>query len=451
MTRFPLALFASLLTLTSASQAQTPLPPPDPKAGASCEVIADAIIPLKPPTFDNVMEWKRVLGQEGPDRISDLMALADGGLVTVGDSASYSREGGAKPAQLYVIRTDKTGKPAFEKRIPIKNFIGVAGGAVLKDQIVVASHLRDDKDVSTAQIDFMDGTGTIKKTVTISDPVLSFVPADIVANADSTSVTLAITAVSRKDVKDTFTILYRIDASGTTLGRREYLPGFPNRIEQLQRLPNGQIVGAGRIRIDGVREGGWLLKVTKYGDLITQRPYARGGQAQLIKVIDDRAGGMYAFGEAIPADGGYRAAWIMHLDDDGGILWQRFLTAKYRYSAVDGIVQKDGKVLVLMAGRPGNDGGREHARIISMSSLGNILQDEAYLEGSNAIPTRIIEHSVTKQRFLAGYAQTGFSDYGIPAGQKLATYDAWIAGLVPLPAYVDVCRPGVKETLDDDL
>ena len=416
----------------------------------SCDLIEDAIIPLKPPTFNGMIEWRKVIGLEGIDRLSEMLPLADGGVFALGETRTYTKTDGLKPTQLYVVRLDVTGKPLFDKRIDVKGFVSVAGGVIFKDKVIVLSQVEDDKKKQSARIEFLDGAAGIKSTAMIDDPKSDIVAGDVVVNADGKSLTVvAMTADPR--LKDTtYTVVYRLDLEGKVIAKQEYLPGVSTRIDRLQRLPNGYLIGAGRMRVDAQREAGWLLLIGKQGELIIQRPYARGGQAQLKKIIDDRTGGYYVLGEAIPADGGYRAAWVMHLTASGNIIWQRFLSGKYRYSAADLTLQKDGRLLVLMAGRPGNEGGREHARIVTMSSIGNILHDEAYIEGSNALPVRLIEHTVTRQRLLAGYAQTGFDDYGVPENQKLITYDAWISGLTKLPPYLDPCKSAAQESLDDN-
>ncbi len=457
MTRFLLLTVSGLMLATaiapSTGWAQAPLPiPPTVDEAAPCQQIPDAIIPLKPPEFGGALAWRRVLGIEGIDRLVDLMPLADGGMVTIGDSARYTREKGAEPMKLYLARFDVNGKNVFENRIDIKNFVSVQSGAVLKDKIVVASLLRNDKNEDSAQIDYYDGAGRVKSKVVLSEPGLDFTPSDIIANADGESLTLAVMASKRsgKNKKNTYTVLFRIDGTGKVLSRREFLPGVPNRVEQLQRISGGQIVGAGRVEIEGGRESGWVLRTSKQGDLVSQRPYARGGQAQLLKAIDDGEGGLYTVGEAIPAGEGYRAAWIMRLNAEGGIIWQRFLTGKYSYRAVDELYIKDGRLQILMAGKPIADGGREHARIITFSTIGNILSDEALLEGTNAVPVRLLEHSVTGKRIIAGYAQTGFAQYGIPEKDKLATYDTWRAQLGSMATYADPCKAAQVETLDDN-
>lgn len=423
--------------------------PTEKLSAQSCTLIEDAIIPLKPPNFGGPVEWRRVLGLEGLDRISDMMALADGGVIGVGETIPFSRTDGAKPPKLYVVRLDKAGKALFEKRHEIKNFVDVAAAVVLKDKVVVVSQLKDDKTGSSIQLDFLDGGAAIKSTNKLFDPKKDMIAADVIVNSDASTLTLAVMLVDRKTRDDSTTVLYRIDASGKILSKRDYLPGVSTKLVQLQRLPGGQIVGVGRIGLENKRQAGWVLRVSSQGDLISQRPYARGGQAQLSRALDDGQGGLYVAGESIPADGTYRAAWVMHLDAAGTPVWQRFITGKYRYAAVDMIRAQDGRLQLLMSGRPVDDGGREHARIITLSSSGDILQDDAYLEGTNAVPVRLLEHSVTKKRFLAGTAQTGFAGPSTPENERMATYDAWLTGLPPLPIYVDPCKPARTESLDD--
>ena len=73
-------------------------------------------------------------------------------------------------------------------------------------------------------------------------------PNDIIANPDGATLTLAATRINPKNEDDATTVLYKIGADGKIKSEREYLPGVKTKISQLQRLSDGRIVAAGRIR-----------------------------------------------------------------------------------------------------------------------------------------------------------------------------------------------------------
>jgi len=111
------------------------------------------------------------------------------------------------------------------------------------------------------------------------------------------------------------------------------------------------------------------------------------------------------------------------------------------------VALNDGRLNVLASGKPTDAGGRNYARVVTLSMDGVVIGDESFIEGSNAIPVRLIEQN--NHRYLLGLAETGFSKADAPDDLKYIAYDSWILGLSALPEFNNTCAGGPARTLDD--
>jgi hypothetical protein len=413
----------------------------------SCEVISEEIIPLVPPNFEGAALWKRVVGVEGKDRPRDLMPLADGGSVMVGETIPFDRQKGESPALLHLLRLDKGGVVKVETRTPIKNLSSVAAGGVLKDRIVVLSHIKPSEKEDEMLLTFFDGAGSLKTTVPLRDPKVRLVPKDMVVEAGAKSMLIAAEAIHPKNDEDHYSLLIRVDETGKELSRKEYLPGVPNRIESLKRLAGGQILALGRVESERGRESGWILRVARPGDILQQRAYPRGAEALLRRAAVLPEGSLVVVGDSIPSQDGARAAWVMKLSPSGEPLWQKYITGKYSYAGLDVAVLPDGRITALLGGRPDGSGGRQYARIVTFTQLGQMVADESYIEGNNTLPEKMLVSG--SDRLLIGMAETGFSKYAQGDENRLQTYDSLVLKMTPLPVFTDSCAKGAREKLDD--
>ncbi len=105
--------------------------------------------------------------------------------------------------------------------------------------------------------------------------------------------------------------------------------------------------------------GAWLLRVDGDGSIKWQRNYPRGGAATFEAAAQTKEGEFIIVGKARPLDydGKGLTAWVMKTDSTGNPLWQRYFNGPYDYEASDLITYEDGRASVLMrrmlALRPG--------------------------------------------------------------------------------------------------
>lgn len=413
-----------------------------------CEKIREVIIPLKPPVFGGSVLWRRVEGVMGEDRFVDIVQdQNDPVLYMIGETRPFipdTKEIG--DAIFFVLATDPMGKPLWDKRITDDALSHVESAVLLNDHVVVLNAARDKDGQDTTRITFFDKKAQRVRDKMLSDADYYLYPRDIAVEDASNNLIVAVWAVHKKNADDNHTILFQLTEKGDVVWRKEYLPGVKNKLDMIYKARNGQIVGAGRIENDAGKEQGWMLVASAEGDILLQKPFSRGSQSLLRKGVETLDGGYLLIGDSLPATGGMRAAWIMKLRAGGDVEWQRFVTGKYSYAAMDSIIYPDGRINILLSGRPADKGGREHARVLTFTPDGFLLNDEAFIEKSNSIATRILP--IDTSRVIIGMAQTGFVEDNVSADMKLTTYDAWASGLMPLPSYMNPCIGPVQESLE---
>lgn len=438
MRKAKLILCVAVLTLGQSSFAATP---PDP-----CKVVSEEIIPLRVPNFDQAAVWKKTSGVKGIERPRALLPVADGGQIMIGTSVPYDDKTGLAAPSIQMVRTDKQGKVIVEKWVDVKDLKGVSDAVLLKDRVVTLTQMGKEGDESIGLI-FLNGVAEQRSMEVITDPKLRLLAKSIMVVPGGVQMIIAAEAISRTNAKDSYSVLIWVDKDGKKLIQKEYLPGIKNKPEYVGRLANDEIVMTGRTTTDDGRDAGWVLRLSSKGEILYQRPYARGGDSVLRRAVSLGDGAMIVVGDALPSLEGDKAAWIMRLDQDGTPMWQKYLTGKYGYSGVDIIALGDGRFNVLIGGKPTIAGGRQYARILTMTIAGVIIGDESFIEGANALPIRLINQN--GNRVLLGLAETGFSKEGLPDELKYVEYDTWLLGLAPLPQFTNTCAGIGPRSLDD--
>ncbi len=444
MTRYHLLLCTILLTVCGgqAAVAQTTQTPPK----VSCDPVFEGIVPLRTPNFDQAAIWKRTQGVQGIDRPRALMRVADGGVISVGESTPYTEKEGFQSPRVQMIRAAKDGKILTDQLSDVEHLNNVADALLQKTRVVVLAHLADGKDHWAALV-YLDGKGEKRDQKLIKDQDRQITPVGFVALNDGSFVILAEGRDKKSLSSSATTLLIWVDQDGRVRTTKEYMPGIDTVPSSIRKTPHGELVVSGRIKTEKGNQAGWILVTETDGNLVLQRPYSRGAEATLREAIGLRDGGVLGIGDAIPSGTGDKAAWVIRTDVAGQPVWQKFLTGTYGYAAVDLVQLDDGRIMTLWAASPTSFGGRRFARIVTFSEEGEVLNDESFLEGSNTIPFRLIENG--EYRVVLGMAETGFAQNKTDDQLQYVTYDSWIMAVPNLPVYHNPCASAPDRKLDD--
>jgi len=411
-----------------------------------CLITREEIIPLRLPDFDQAAQWKKLSGKKGEDIARAMMGVRDGGQIAIGQARVIDDQKNISPTQIRMMRTNSEGKMVVETWVPFKDLKNVRDAVLVKDRVVV---LTEQDQLALGGNDMalvsLNGVGEIKEEHKISDRA-SLIPYSMTTLRSGETFVVAAKATNAKHPEESTTVILWIDKSGRVLSRKEYLPGIKTQAQHITYLADDTLLLTGRVKTDNGRDAGWIMKLSSYGDIIFQRPYARGTDSTLRAAIQTGDGNIIAVGDTIPNNGTDKAAWIIKVDSNGNPVWQKYLTGRYIYGARDLVELSDGRVSVLLSGQVTGEGGRSHARVVTLSPQGIVVADESFVEGSGILPTRII--SQNDRRTVLGMAETGFSQKDVTEDTKYMTYDLWVMGLAETPPSPYVCKATRTQELD---
>lgn len=151
------------------------------------------------------------------------------------------------------------------------------------------------------------------------------------------------------------------------------------------------------------------------------------------------------------ADGSYDDAFVMKLDTDGQIIWQRAYGGAGSESGWDVAPQSDGGY-VMTAQANSYDGdvsgelGGEDAWVVKLDAVGNIVWQKIY-GGSGYDYGRVILENADGNLVLLAQTASGDHDVvGFHKGTSQFHYDFWLVKLAPCPTYVkdtiNICPGG---------
>lgn len=362
----------------------------------NCSPVYEAIIPLRNPDFNNLFEWRRVVGRTGYDWINNYVGLDDGFALTVG-IASEDIHAEDAVRRLSIVRYDADGQIVRERQVDVDALDDVV--ATLRDgeSIFVGANFVGADDQKYLQILRMNFDGEEIKPFILKENNEDLVLSDMVYDSEG-RITLAVKRTKHDGKDESSTVFYTLDKRTEILYQREYMPGTSNHLVSVGVNEDGSYMGAGAVEVgrtlDGaVREGGWIVNLDKKGAVYWQKPYARGAKAELARARIYGDVGVVSVGTAWPsieiAAAKHSSLWVMLTDTTGEPKWQRFITGsdQYSYSAVDMHLYEDGRITVLanaIALVP-SEKVRSHIRLITFSPQGTIIQDQAFVEGAEAM------------------------------------------------------------------
>lgn len=443
-----------------------------------CSIYYAEIIPLKAPDFNQMALWKKTWGIQGIDYPRALLRVVDGGVIIVGYNVQYAEKTGFGSIHGFISRYSAAGDEMVDRQYTREGLTEVVDALVKKTHVVVLESLEIPKVAQTSKtknvtnqalvqteksigLALFNGAGDARQHFIIRDAEYDLVPKAFAARESKSAqseggyVILAeVTSKRKKVYMPATTALLWVSESGVIERRRLYLPGTKTQSAALARGPQGEWVIAGRIQDEHNHQAGWLMGVDNEGRIVFQRPYTRGTGATLraVNVLPD--GSIIAVGDSLPLTNGEsslngvgdKAGWIMKLSREGTPIWQKYLSGKYSYTAAD-VRFKNGVIWGLWAGNPTHYGGRKFARLIGVTSEGKLISDDAFVEESNALPWQL---DVTNDYMaVLGIAETGFSEKKWDDRRAYVTYDNWLMAL-PFPSTTpDQCTSTDNRTIDD--
>lgn len=179
----------------------------------------------------------------------------------------------------------------------------------------------------------------------------------------------------------------------------------------------------------------WVVKISKCGDMQWQRSFGGNDYESARDIIVTSDGGYLVLGETnstdgdvTPGYGGTKDIWLLKLDKDGNLQWQKRLGGTGLDIGNNIQLMPDGNYLIA-ASTSSNDGdftgnhsttGYTDGALMKIDPSGNVLWTKCFGGSKNdeLLDIEIIGEKI----YVAGYANS--IDGDIPASQK--NYDVWL-------------------------
>lgn len=396
-------------------------------------------------------KWDAIYAEDGMDVFTDMVALEKNEKLAVG---AFTKDTEDKVYHPLLVKFDENMKILWAVREETKEQRTIQRVIKTKDGFTVLGDMTESARGNGIYIASYDDTGKMKgKPVPVYEAGGELDAKNFVQASDGTGYIIAAQFIDSKDAEKQRGILYKISRSGNVVWKRSFEPGQSTVFNNIQTALDGSYIVVGQIVMGASKSGAWLLRIDNNGSIKWQRTYPRGLAASFQAVAQTKEGDFILTGKARPNnyDGKGLTAWVMKVDSAGAPLWQRFFKGDYNYEAPDLIVYEDGRASVLISGQGMDSEHRSHARLLTFLPQGRVQSLEDYSEGQNASAHRLVS-GFEGERVIVGYAQTSFGEKQESNEASAApeyTFDGWLLAAVPLDIYTDPCAvaPGMSPIL----
>lgn len=419
-----------------------------PAVAQQCIATIEKIITLREPIYKTPMVWTASYGEYGLDRVKD-MVLAhqkDEGedLLIVGN---YTFDKNDEVIHPFVALLGARGKAVWETRS--KSSYEQTAEHVLKTKkgYAVLGNIKHPKKGNGFYFALYskDGKRVKQRPVFASDA--NVMGKGFVETKDGKGFLIAVERVSKTDEEKRDAVLYRINKDGTFVWSRKYSPGLQTVFTGIHRLFDGRYMLTGKIEQEEGRMAAWLMSVEEDGAIGWQRQYPRGSGAMLHSIVLLKDKSMVAIGTVKPFRGDKQSAWVMKMDSSGAPLWQRYYSGAYRYEARGIVAEDDGRFSIMLNAAPtrgkrkGKLRPRGHVRLIVLSPRGFLMDVESYSDSRHAGGMTYIKSRKGK-RIVAGDQQGSIPDGTDPTHLVGSVFNGWIFSATTLDPYEDPCNGG---------
>ncbi|MDH4220280.1 MAG: hypothetical protein OEW23_16090 [Candidatus Aminicenantes bacterium] len=289
-------------------------------------------------------EWARVYRGPGMDRSSSICQAVDGGYIAVGGYEHREQpRGQAKGQDLWVLKLGSDGDIEWQKVYGGSDYSGFDWAeSILQTEeggYVIAGQLVTYDDVDAFRRDFwvlkVTSTGEVEwqKIYAVDeapiDPFDENIASCIIQTKNGDFIVGGHThTLGEGWIGSTNIWLLKLNINGEIVWQKtygglesEYYYTSDSYIKETS--DGGYIVGAHTRSYGGGSLDLWILKLDADGDVEWQKTYGGWGSEQAYSILETDEGGYIVAGTSNSFGEGYKDIWIIRLTDQGKIKWQK--------------------------------------------------------------------------------------------------------------------------------
>ena len=298
-----------------------------------------------------VIEWQKSYGTSGFDHECHITAANDGGYLITGTTNSPDN---GTSEDVLVIKINSTGTVQWQKTLGGGNADTAYSSAALADggYIIAGATGSTDGDVTVDNhgmndlwIVKLDNNGSIVWQKSYGGSNIEFTYGDSVkATPDGGIIVAAITQSNDGDVTNhhgnqDFWVL-KLDSNGEMEWQEALGGSAVDFAVSIATTPDGGYIAAGHtfssdgdVTLNHGSIDAWVVKLDADGDVIWQRAYGGTGDDRAYAVNPAPSGGYYITGNSSENNGegdvtnnhGWADVWVLKVEENGDIIWQKSL------------------------------------------------------------------------------------------------------------------------------
>lgn len=328
-------------------------------------------------TTVDAAQWAQLYGTGG--RVSDVLPTADGGFVAVGSWAI-----GTPDIDARVWKVNAEGDIVWQKILRhngedyLSSLQHANGGGYVVAGLTYSVQTRE----SDALVVKLDASGDVIWQRSYGG-VGTEAARSVFPLANGGYIVAGSVSLGPSGEADAWVL--RLDEDGHVLWQKSYGSALDDWANSARPTPDGGYVVVGStfwMDADFHRDA-WILKLDAEGAVLWQRSYGGPSEEQFSSVAPTSDGGVVVAGYTFSYGAGNQDAWVLRLDRTGNVLWQRAYGGPGPDWATSIRSAPDGGYIVAggfrVGGVAGSDtGGRPNAWVLKLDIAGSIVWQKLY-------------------------------------------------------------------------
>lgn len=319
---------------------------------SKCEIVPTMITNMRKSRIGSFNVWDFTYGEEDiKERFSGAIYDEDT-KNTIIAGVRYAFEDG--PKTLIMNEITPRERIVWEQEHDIKNLHEVVDFLHWDDFFVVLGTLQKDQEGDRGKavwIGYFDREGTLVKDKTFTLRGSDLVARDLYLLKDNKNMVLALSVHPHNELETSHSMLYWVNKDGRITQKRSFLVGLENQIEAVEEHNDQFLMTAGSIQLENGRKTGWIMQLNHEGGMVWQRQYPRGASAAFtdIKQYDDTHVVVTGLSAPVGEKDPHIAGWVMMADaTNGEDIWQRYYRGNYDVYARASLKSSDHQISVLL-------------------------------------------------------------------------------------------------------
>jgi len=329
-----------------------------------CDAPYETITRLHHPEPGAFMVWNTVYGEEGREEaFSSAVAKEGGHILAVGEVYQTKK---VRP-QLLMVEFDRRGRKVWEKIHKVAHIDKIVKVLADGDGYVVIANLHPPEKKKIIWLGFFDKQGSLKSQKTMRTERRNLTASDIQPMIDGggwiVPMTSSIMLDEKEGIEQKNTSLIIIDKDGKEKNSRSYILGKKTELSSVS-VSNFEgedegYIATGWFENNNGKKIGWVLRLDPDLSIAWQKEFSRGVSANVVSSIIADKQTVYVAADVKAADSISGGVWLAALNwGSGDINWQRYYMSdeqKHGYTVRGVDVNQDGLIALLMMAQANPD------------------------------------------------------------------------------------------------